>query len=98
MTINDELLRQLGENLEALTGYDFEEIERLEHMAGNVTPEAGMMSKSFQARLAARALNVPYPEIQILNLRDYTKVTTAVFNFLYSGSVKEKEPPKLIEN
>ena len=88
MVINDELLDTLDQNLENLTGYDFEEVERTERMLGNSAGEIGL-SKTFQARLVARALNVPYPEIQALSIKDYARLTTMVFNFLYVGSAKD---------
>mgnify|MGYP006916029988 CR=1 FL=1 len=81
MTIDFEKMK---ENLDTLNGYDFEEAEKAERRAGNLAVEIGT-SKSFQARLAARALGVPYPEIQALNLKEYNKVTVVVFNFLYSS-------------
>ena len=88
MEVNDELLDKLDKGLEELTGYDFDEAERQEHLAGNYAGEIGT-TKPFQARLAARALNVPYPEIQALSLRDYSRLTTMVFAFLYAGSAKD---------
>lgn len=88
MVVNDELMAKLDEGLEQLKGYDFEEVEREEHVAGNFSGEIGT-TKTFQARLAARALNVPYPEIQAMGIKDYARLTIKVFNFLYVGSVKD---------
>ena len=88
MVVNDELLDTLDQNLETLTGYDFEEMERAERMLGNSAGEIGA-TKTFQARLVARALNVPYPEIQALGIKDYARLTAKVFNFLYVGLAKD---------
>ena len=79
MTIDFEKLK---ENLDTLNGYDFEEAEKAERRAGNLAMEIGT-SRSFQARIASRALGVPYPEIQALSIREYNRVCLEVFNFLY---------------
>ena len=79
MTIDFEKLK---ENLDTLNGYDFEEAEKNERRAGNLAVEIGT-SRPFQARIAARALEIPYPEIQALSIREYNRVCLEVFNFLY---------------
>ena len=88
MVVDDKLLDTLDQNLETLTGYDFEEIERTERMLGNNYSEIGT-TKTFQARLAARALDVPCPEVQSLSIKDYARITAKVFSFLYVGSAKD---------
>ena len=69
----------LQAGLEALTGYDFEQAENAERTAGNMTPDISF-SKGFQARLAAKAL-----DIKNLSIREYAVITTKVMNFLFAN-------------
>ena len=84
---------KLRAGLEKLTGNDFEAAERAEQAAGN----AALLlttNKAFQARLAAKALGVPAPEIKNLPIKEYIAITQEVFNFLFKGS-GESELEKL---
>ena len=81
---------KLKAGLESLTGHDFEAAERAEQTSGNNAPML-TLTKGFQARLAASALNVPTPEIKGLPIREYNKVTNEVFGFLYGQSVGNDE-------
>lgn len=79
----------LTEKLDNLTGLDFEEVEKDERIAGNNSVDV-TFSKSFQARLAARALNCNPYEIKELPLKKYNKVVTEVMSFLFAPSEKEE--------
>lgn len=74
-------ISKLDEKLNALTGLDFEAVEAQERSAGNPLLEI-TLSKSFQARLAAQALNCPVADIKELPLRKYAYVCRQVSNFL----------------
>lgn len=76
---------KLDAGLKTLRGLDFETAERKERTAGNNYPDV-TFSKSFQARLAATALDVPVADIKELPLREFSQVTGAVFNFLFTPS------------
>ena len=80
--------KKLHEGLEKLTGYDLEACEKEERLAGNTQMELSL-SKSFQARLAARALDMNVHDLKASSLRDYNTTTAAVFSFLYPGDAQE---------
>ena len=79
----------LTEKLESLRGLDFEAAETQERAAGNSAIEMSF-SKSFQARLAAKALGVNIHDIKALPMKEYFKITNAVSRFLYNGSESEE--------
>ena len=79
MTIDYE---KLNEGLNKLTGYDLEACERDERAVNNNYPDL-TFSKSFQIRLAARALEVRPDELKNLPLKDYNRVCQMVFGFLF---------------
>ena len=93
MTIDFEKLK---ENLDTLNGYDFEEAEKAERRFGNLAMEIGT-TRSFQARIASRALGIPYPEIQALNIREYNRVCMETFNFLYRPQDQNATSPQSTE-
>ncbi len=70
--------------LNELTGVDFEQAENAERMNGNMMPDISF-SKSFQARLAAKALNVPIEKVKAAKINEFTTVTTQVSNFLFGN-------------
>lgn len=74
--------KKLEENLPKLTGADFIEIENAVSNGGTFLVDARYNS-AYQARLAAKALDIPYPEITALPISEFTKVKTAVFSFLF---------------
>ncbi len=84
---------KLDEGLNNLRGLDFEQAESQERAAGNNFPEV-TFSKSFQARLAARALGMNVHDLKALPLRDYSQVCQRTFNFLFSTSEKETQSEK----
>lgn len=86
-------ISKLDEGLNKLRGLDFEQCEAQERAAGNTFPELSF-NKSFQARLAARALDVPTADIKELPLKQFAKVTQAVFNFLFNTSDAETPSEK----
>lgn len=82
----------LKEKLEKLRGVDFEECERDERSAGNNAVDV-TLSKSFQARLAAKALGCNPYDIKELPLKKYSKVVMEVMTFLFGTSETEETPP-----
>ena len=87
----------LEEKLNTLTGHDFEKAEREERLTGNATPDL-TFSKSFQARLAAFALDLNPHDIKDLPLKKYAQLTQKVSNFLFSGSETEEIVQEQSEN
>lgn len=84
---------KLNEGLNNLRGLDFEMCETQERAAGNTFADLSF-TKSFQARLAAIALNVPAADIKELPLREYSRVCQAVFNFIFGTSADETPSTK----
>ena len=78
-------LSKLNEKLLELTGNDFDAVEAQERAAGNAAFEISL-SKSFQARLAARALGVNVYDFKAMGLRDYSRACLDVQNFLFAPS------------
>lgn len=76
---------KLDAGLKNLRGLDFEAAEAQERAGGNNYPDV-TFSKSFQARLASLALKVPVADIKELPLKEFSQITNAVFNFLFSNS------------
>ena len=76
-------MEKLSAGLEKLRGLDLEECEAAERAAGNNFPELSF-SKSFQARLAAKALEMNVFDLKELPLKDYDAACRVVFNFLFS--------------
>ena len=74
----------LEKQLETLTGYDFEEAEKEERAAGSQIPDV-TFSRTFYARLAAKALGVPLKRIREARTDDYAMITTMVSNFLFGN-------------
>ena len=81
-------INELKNKLENLKGTDFELVESEERSAGNNSVDV-TLSKSFQARLAARALGVTPHEIKNLPLKQYSKVVLTVMSFLFSDMATE---------
>lgn len=74
-------LSKLEAGLNKLVGYDMETLEKEERLAGNTTLELST-SKSFQARLAAKALGMNVHDLKALPLREYNQICVRVFSFL----------------
>ena len=79
----------LEEKLRGLTGDDFEAAEREERMLGNNFAPDISLTKSFQIRLAAKALGVPADEVRRLPMNQYNMIASRVFNFLFNPSDAE---------
>ncbi|WP_295280364.1 hypothetical protein [Veillonella sp.] len=75
--------------LEKLTGNDFNACEMAERRAGNMHSDLAF-SKSFQARLAARALKEDLGIIKALPMYDYNQLCWVVGTFLQLGSDRLK--------
>lgn len=80
-------LDKLATGLTKLTGRDMVEVEFNERRAGNNNADISF-TKSFQARLAARALKEDYNVILALPLYEYEQICTVVFVFLQAGPEK----------
>ncbi len=78
-------ITNLNQKLLELTGNDFEAAEMQERAAGNNFPDV-TFTKSFQARLAARALGVNVFDLKAASLKNYTQACQIVFNFLFQPS------------
>ena len=76
--------KELEEKLGTLTGNDLLTAERDCRAAGETFPTLNF-SSAFQARLAARALNVNPHDINDLPLKEFNRVCQIVFNFLFSA-------------
>lgn len=81
-------ISKLEEGLNKLRGLDFEQVETRVRAKNPTAVEVSLL-KEFQARLAAKALGVPYEDIVEMPLKEYTKVVQAVFNFLFAISGEE---------
>lgn len=75
---------KLNENLAKMTGNDFMHCEMQERKAGNMMGDVSF-TKSFQARLSARALKEDYGIIQSLPIFEYNQLCQSVNNFLQLG-------------
>ena len=74
-------LTKLDEGLEKLRGLDLLELEREERLTGNNVLEL-TTSKSFQARVAAKALNMNVHDLKELPLRTFNQICLRCFSFL----------------
>ena len=86
MTLDIEKLR---DGLAALTGMDLENAEAQERDKGNSAIDISF-SRSFQARLAAKALEMKLPEFKALPAKDYSLACREVFRFLFKVSDEEE--------
>ena len=80
--------KKLSEGLKKLSGNDFISAEREERQIGNTASNMNY-SSAFQARLAAKALNIPVEDVTELSIHEFATVTNEVFNFLFVGSATE---------
>lgn len=71
----------LEARLEELTAMDFQECERACRMSADPTPDI-VYSGAFRARLAAKALGVPYQTVRTADLKTYTAIIARVLAFL----------------
>ena len=80
-------ISKLEDQLEGLTGRDFSKIEKESRASGNNSVVL-TTSSDFQARLAAKALNVNPNDIFDLPLKKYNQTLLIVTNFLF-GTLDE---------
>ena len=78
-------LEKLAEGLNKLSGYDMEEAESAERAAGNTFVNLSL-TKSFQARLAAKALSMNVHDLRALPIKEYDAVCQKVFLFFFGTS------------
>lgn len=76
---------KLDAGLNKLRGYDLEEAEAAERAAGNNYVNLSF-SKSFQARLAAKALEMNVHDLRELPLKEYDAACQRVFLFFFGVS------------
>ena len=74
-------MEKLEAGLKKLRGYDLIELEKEERLTGNNALELST-SKSFQARLAARALGVNPHDLMELPANEFNQVCIRTFGFL----------------
>lgn len=82
--------KKLNQNLNKMTGYDYEKAEEEARMLGAQILDVAL-SKTFHAVLAAKALGVPPDDIRALPLREYQRVTNTVGSFLFGGADQDAE-------
>ena len=71
-------IEKLKENLDKLTGHDLEAVTIAERRAGNQAVKLDT-SKSFQARLAAKALDMDLEALRDMSMLDYNAAVVTVF-------------------
>ena len=81
--------KKLEENLPKLTSEDFVAAENAICAGGNVLIDARYNSE-IQLRLAAKALDVPYPELKTLPLKDFMELKRVVMTYFF---VMDSETP-----
>ena len=87
-------LKKLAENLPKLTSTDFIEAETAITNGGNVLIDARYHS-GLQARLVAKALDIPYPEIANLPVPEFVQVKLVVMNFLFNADSGTPTPSEV---
>ena len=80
-------ISNLENALMELTAQDYANAEKACRAAGDTAVEISF-SSNFRARLAAKALDIPYTEVNEMNIKDYATITLRVGNFLL-GSLAE---------
>lgn len=73
---------KLDAGLNKLRGYDMEEAEIAERAAGNNFVNLSL-TKSFQARLAAKALDMNVHDLRELPIKEYDAACNRVFLFFF---------------
>lgn len=81
-------INKLGESLKNLTAMDFINAEKACRASGDASSEI-VFSSIFRARLAAKALRVPYAEITGLKMGEFATVELKVGNFLMQNLAEE---------
>lgn len=81
ITFEEELYKELNLDLESLTGQDILDAEREFTLTGGIA-SVTETSKACLAIIAAKACNVPVELITTLPIRDFSRLTIEVQNFL----------------
>ena len=76
--------------LENMTGADFANAEVQARLEGDKSIDI-MLSRTFYAALAAKAYNVPLPDIQELPIKEYGEITGTVGSFLLTPEQEAEE-------
>lgn len=84
-----DVMKQLAEGLEKLTGVELIECDQLERQRGNVTPVIST-SGAYQLRIAAIALNTDPHELQRLPARKLQRILIEVNHFLLANLDEEE--------
>lgn len=82
--------QKLQKRLEEMTGADFAQAEAEARQDGERTVDI-MTSRTFFAALAARALDVPFPEVKNLPIKEYALLTGDVGSFLFGAAADPKD-------
>ena len=81
-------ISKLEEALKNLTAMDFINAEKACRASGETSPEI-VFSSTFRARLAAKALGIPYAEITGLKMGEFATMELKVGNFLMQNLAEE---------
>ena len=76
-----DMIEQLEEGLNKLTGADLIDCDNIERSRGNITPIISM-SMNYQLRIAAIALKTQPQDLEILPARQLQRILLKVNNFL----------------
>ncbi len=87
----------LEDALSTLTANDYMNAERACRAAGDKSPELTFTSH-FRARLAAKALNMPYSEMRTINMKDFAAIVLRTATFLYESLEEVPALQKYSEN
>lgn len=72
---------KLNTGLNTLKGTDYNECEKKARALGDISPDLNY-SKTFQAVIASKVLEVGYDEIVALPIKEFVNITSIVNNFL----------------
>ena len=81
-------MSKLDELMNNLTAMDFINAEKVCRAGGDAAPEI-IFSSTFRARLAAKALGIPYAEITGMKAREFATMQLKVGNFLMQSLAED---------
>lgn len=87
-SFEDKEYEELSLDFNSLTGKDIIDAEKEARALGDNSP-VPEFSKTYQAILGAKAAKVPIDMVMDFNVRDFTRVTMAVQNFLLEEEILE---------
>lgn len=82
--INGKKTKEVGLNVESLTGADFIQAERQARAMGDNSPQA-FLSSQFHAIIASKLIGVPVEELESWPINDFARVAANVQNFLFNA-------------